>query len=361
MRIVFVQAGLGPGGAEKIVNLLAGHRLTLGDEVHVLAFSDSCGGSYFPYDESISIETLESADYRGPRGFARIAKRLAWLHRRLSTLQPDLTVSFLTKTNVLTLLATRGLSSKVIVSERNNPSRQEAHPVWRPAGILLASFADNIVMQTDAAYKSLPSRLRARATVIPNPCIVPREIRKFRGNGQRIIAVGRLCRQKGFDLLIEAFSRIVGLAPQATLTIHGEGPERESLEKMVHTLGIADRVRLPGVTTTPGGWLGTGDIFVLSSRFEGFPNVLVEALAAGYAAIAFDCPWGPSEILSHGRNGILVPPEDVGALADALAHLLTDSERRLALSTAAPLTVKDFSLQNILERWDAAFSNAVGH
>ena len=231
--------------------------------------------------------------------------------------------------------------------------RQRAHPLWQPASKFLARRASAVVMQTQAALETLPQRVQGRAWVIPNPCTTESGKPKTSGNGRRIIAVGRLDHQKGFDLLLEAFARIAPGAPEATLTIFGEGPERKSLEAQARALGISGRVSLPGVTETPGDWLDAGDIFVLSSRYEGFPNVLVEALASGFAAIAFDCPWGPSSILTHEVNGILVPPEDVNMLAEAMKSLLTYKERQDALSKAAPGSVSRFSLPSALRQWDA--------
>lgn len=352
MRMLFVQAGLGAGGAEKIVNLLAEHRAALGDEVHVLAFDSRPGGSYFPYGDTVSIETFEPANRKSKRDSRRVLRRLLWLRRRFRELQPDMIVSFLTKTNVLAALASLGLATRLVMSERNNPGRQHAHPFWQPASKFLARRASAMVMQTEAALKTLPRGVQGRAAVIPNPCTMVSGKPKTSVDGRRVIAVGRLDHQKGFDLLLEAFARITPEAPGATLTIFGEGPERKALDAQARTLGIGDRVSLPGITQTPGEWLDAGDIFVLSSRFEGFPNVLVEALAGGFAAIAFDCPWGPSSILSNGVNGILVPPEDVNRLAEAMKSLLNDAERRNALRKAAPESVGRFSLPSVLSQWD---------
>ncbi len=225
----------------------------------------------------------------------------------------------------------------------------------------LAQAAAGVVMQTKAARDSLPRGLRARAVVIPNPCVPIEQTRRPAGDGSRIIAVGRLVRQKGFDLLLQAFARLAADAPDATLTIFGDGPERRALEKQARALRIDDRVSLPGTTPSPGAWLAAGDIFVLSSRFEGFPNVLVEALAAGFAAIAFDCPWGPSDILTDQQNGLLVPPEDVDALARALLRLTRDAALRSALRKAAPAAADRYALPGVLVRWDAVFAEASGH
>src|SRR3989337_2116886 len=109
--------------------------------------------------------------------------------------------------------------------------------------------------------------------------------------GQRIVAVGRLEHQKGFDLLLHAFARIAPEWPEASLTIFGEGPLRGMLEEQVKQQNIFGRAFFPGVSKTPGSWIQCANIFVLSSRFEGFPNVLVEAMTAGLPVVAFDCPW----------------------------------------------------------------------
>jgi len=258
------------------------------------------------------------------------------------------------------LAASRRLKVPVIISERNNPTMQAAHPLWRPAGLLLARRAARLVMQTEQARASLPAGLRKKAVVIPNPCVISTGARKDAGDGSRLVAVGRLDRQKGFDLLLAAFAQVAARNDRATLTIFGEGAERSALEKQARKLGIAERVRLPGITRSPGEWLEAGDVFVLSSRFEGFPNVLVEALAAGFAVVAFDCPWGPSSIVSHEKDGLLVPAEDVGALAQAMHRVIADADLRHALAAAAPQAASRFELSNVLGQWAEVFKQAVG-
>ena len=359
MRIVFVQAGLAAGGAEKIINLLAKHRADQGDDVHVLAFTAENGGSYFPYPDTIQVETLEPDTGSGRRGMLLILRRICWLRRRFSDIKPELIVSFLTKTNVAVLLASRGQSIPVVISERNNPGQQDAHPLWRPASLLLAWAAEGIVMQTDEARNFLPAGLQTRARVIPNPCILPSAMQMPKRDGQRIIAVGRLERQKGFDLLLAAFAKMSSNAPQATLTIFGEGRERAALVNQAEALGISEKINLPGVTNRPGAWLAVGDVFVLSSRFEGFPNVLVEALAGGYATIAFNCPWGPATIVDDEKTGVLVPPEDVDKLAEALRRVCIDADFRSALQLAAPNAVCRYSPVDVLAQWDAVIAGSL--
>ena len=139
--------------------------------------------------------------------------------------------------------------------------------------------------------------------------------------GARVLAVGRMKTQKDFPLLVEAFARLARTRP-ATLVILGDGGEREAVRQRAEALGVADRVVLPGFADRPGPWYAHADVFALSSRYEGFGNVIVEALAYGVPVVSTDCPSGPRDILDGGRWGRLVPVGDAAALADALTATL---------------------------------------
>ncbi|MFN0192924.1 MAG: glycosyltransferase family 4 protein [Aestuariivirga sp.] len=358
MRIVFVQAGLTAGGAEKVVNVLARHNAGLGNEVFVIAFSGSPGQSYFAYPDSVRIITMEGEPERTHGRLRSAFARTAWLARQFRALKPDVAVSFLTKTNVMSMAAGLVTGVPVVISERNNPTKRAASPLWLRAINVFGRQATAIVMQTDASQQILASALRKKAVVIPNPAVLPEGVTFSSGDGQRIVAVGRLEPQKGFDLLIRAFAQVGKDLSKASLTIFGEGPDLADLQALAQELDIADRLNFAGLSATPGMWLAEGDIFVLSSRFEGFPNVLVEALAGGLASIAFDCPWGPSDIIMSGENGLLVPQENVPALAQAIRKLLTDPDLRLKLAKAGPPTATRFSLDSVLAKWDFVIKKA---
>lgn len=351
MRIVLVQAGLGAGGAEKVVNLLAHHRARLGDEVHVLSLTGRTGGSYFAYDASVQVRSMVPEGQSGS-SMQRLVKSVRWLRRELLGLQPAVVVSFLTKVNVMAVLAGLGSGIPIIISERNNPTRQDAHPLWLPLSSLAASLSARLVMQTEGARNTLPHRLRAKSRVIGNPSHLPLGARTRAAAGKRIVAVGRLEVQKGFDLLLNGFATIAARHPAATLTVFGEGAERGNLESRVASLGISSKVRFAGVTASPGTWIGEADVFVLSSRYEGFPNVLLEALGAGLPVVAFDCPWGPASMVTNEATGLLVPAEDTDALAAALDRVLSDTELRRKLARAAPAAAQPFSPENIMQAWD---------
>jgi glycosyltransferase involved in cell wall biosynthesis len=358
MRIVIVQAGLGAGGAEKIVNMLAHHRLRCGDEVDVIAVNAASAQSFFPYDDAIAIHALGGNIGGGLDGHL---VRLRRLRQRLQALQPQLVISFLTKINVMVGIATMGLGTSTIMSERNNFRAQKMHPAWRFLARVFAGRAANLVMQTELARASLPDRLKNLAVVIPNPVTLTPFKRPTQGEHFRFVAVGRLERQKGFDLLLEAFARAADKLPSASLAIFGEGPERPALKLLADRLGISGRIVMPGTTKTPQEWLEAGSIFVLSSRFEGFPNVLLEALLTGMATVAFDCPWGPSEIFRNEESYPLVPAADVDALAAALIRVATDPETKRRLEDIGPRVAARFSETSVFAQWDGLIDRTITH
>ncbi|HEV3001792.1 MAG TPA: glycosyltransferase [Solirubrobacteraceae bacterium] len=168
-----------------------------------------------------------------------------------------------------------------------------------------------------------------------------------------VVAAGRLTRQKGFDLLIAAFARAVRSEPGWQLRIYGSGPERAALGRQVLDLELYGSALLMGPTRRLGEELAEGSIFVLSSRFEGFGMVIVEAMSKGLPVVSYDCPRGPSEIVGDGIDGVLVPPEDVGALADALVALMRDPERRARYGAAALRKAAAYEVGEIGRLWDA--------
>jgi glycosyltransferase involved in cell wall biosynthesis len=169
---------------------------------------------------------------------------------------------------------------------------------------------------------------------------------------RRIVAVGRLSEEKGFHALIEAFRLVAPQYPDWTLTIFGEGDERGRLERLVQQSQLAARVHLPGWTEDVKGALLSGELFVLPSRYEGFPNALLEAMAVGLPCISFDCDSGPREIIRHGMDGLLVPAGDVRQLAEALASLMGDPSLRQKLGSEARNVVTRFSREAIYGQWD---------
>jgi glycosyltransferase involved in cell wall biosynthesis len=166
-----------------------------------------------------------------------------------------------------------------------------------------------------------------------------------------ILAAGRLTRQKGFDMLIPAFGRVARAHPDWRLRICGRGHLRSDLERLVEEQGLSDAVELPGPRDLAEE-MAHASIFVLSSRFEGFPVVLLEAMSKGMAVVSFDCPTGPAEVVDDHRNGILVPPLQEEALAAAMLELVEHPDLRRRCAAAAVETAQDYRMESIGPRWE---------
>lgn len=172
-----------------------------------------------------------------------------------------------------------------------------------------------------------------------------------------VVAAGRLTTQKGFDLLIEAFGEVSVRAPDWQLRIYGNGPKRQELQQLIDDRHLGHAVQLMGRSRTLATVMVRSSIFVLSSRYEGMPMVVLEAMAHGLPVVSFDCPTGPRELITNGVDGILVPAGDVRALASAIGRLIRDERTRRELGAAARRRVDAYSTTVIMPRWEALFAD----
>jgi glycosyltransferase involved in cell wall biosynthesis len=170
-----------------------------------------------------------------------------------------------------------------------------------------------------------------------------------------VVAAGRLAPEKGFDVLLAAFSQLGPGFPEWRLVILGEGPERPALNVLAKSLGIADRVSFPGWIEEPGEWFATADLFVMSSRYEGFPNALLEAMACGLPVISTECV-GSREIVTHNVDGVLVPLDSAPALAEAMRELMAHEALRRRLAEAALTASRGYSLDAVAREWDSVLT-----
>ncbi|SEG34303.1 Glycosyltransferase involved in cell wall bisynthesis [Thermomonospora echinospora] len=196
---------------------------------------------------------------------------------------------------------------------------------------------------------------RVRIAQIPNP-LHSLDVPRTDHSAKVVVAAGRLTRQKGFDLLIEAFGQVAAQYPDWTLRIYGGGPWEGRLRGQIRRRRLGDHVLLMGTVKGFDRELAQASIYALSSRFEGFAMVMLEALNCGLPVVGFDCPTGPREVIRDGENGLLVPPEDPDALAAALCRLIGDRRLRRRLGTAAIGTAAGYGPVPIRHRWEALFA-----
>lgn len=290
-------------------------------------------------------------------------RRLRRLRQEIRVSRPDAVISFMDRVNVLTLLASYGLDVPVVVSERTDATQHRIGRLWAGLRRLLYPRAHAVVVQSDNMRRWAEAFVRKeKVYVLPNPIASPvftsREAPLLEPY-PRMVAMGRLGPEKGFDLLIRAFARCAAEHREWVLVILGEGDERERLSGLAGDLGITDRVLLPGRVQEPAAILRFADLFVLSSRYEGFPNVLLEAMACGLPVVGFDCPSGPREIIRDGVDGVLVPPEDVAALAMAMDRLMSDEAERKRMASRAVEVTERFGMEKVMGIWEAVLSQAL--
>ncbi|MGI9449530.1 MAG: glycosyltransferase family 4 protein [Geminicoccaceae bacterium] len=351
-HFALVITALGAGGAERVMTSMANHWVKSGHQVSLITYEEPEARSYYDLDNRVQLRRLDLADeHPSPtRGLIRTFRRILALRRCLKALRPDVTIAFLTRVNIVTLLAASGQDLPVIVSERNHPDRQPLSRFWLWLRDRVYRRAAAIVYQTEGAKQCYPPELRAKGVVIANPLGTIRKASQP-ADKRTLVAVGRLSKQKGFDLLLRAFADINADFPDWTLTIWGEGNERPALEALRDGLGLTSCVQMPGLSIGHGAWIDQAGLFVLSSRFEGMPNVLLEAMAAGLPVVAFDCALGPGEMIEHEKNGILVAPENVDAMARNLSMLMADGAKRARLALEAEHSANAYQLETIMTDW----------
>jgi len=362
MRLTLVVSSLRRGGAERAMSLLANAWADRGDQVTLLTF-DHGGQPEYPLHSAVQRQSLGLlADSRlWVQGLWRNLQRIRLLRRALRQSRPDIIVSLMDRTNVLTLLASRRLGIPAIVGEQIDPSLYDIGRTWSFLRRRTYPWADALVCPATRSLTRFQAVIRVHGCVIPNPFPLPGRV-AVQGqdrNGRVMIAMGRLVYQKGFDLLLRAFSTIAAKHPEWSLTVLGEGPLRADLQAQTEALHLTGRVRWAGLVEDPFPALFAADLFVFPSRFEGFGLALAEAMSCGLPVVSFDCPEGPSDIIRQGVDGVLVPREDVDALSAALDRLMADPEERRRLGSRAPEVVERFSLDRILDMWQQLFFELV--
>lgn len=365
MRIAFVIPSLGPGGAERVASLLCNSWTDQGHAVSVATFEPEGTAPFYDLVDGIGLHQLaipggrRSAISSIPANLQRIVR----LRSCLRPLQPDIVVAFTTDANVLAVGAAAGLRLPVVISERNQPERAGLGSLHRLARRLAYGRASAIVVQTEPIAAWMRGRFRVPVRVLPNPVSLAPDQKMASGvnraeeGPKELIAIGRLTRQKGFDVLIRSFALIAGRHPAWRLSIYGEGPDRAQLERLRAETGVADRIALPGLRRDIGAVLAASNLFVLSSRFEGYPNALLEALAAGLPVIATSCPGGAEELLAGGEHGVSVPPDDIAALAAALDRMMSAPALREHYADQARRAVARLDVTSISRRWIDLFSS----
>jgi len=349
-HIALVVDAIKAGGAERVITGMAGYWSERGVRVSLITFKDA--PYFYPPAEQVELVPLDIAQKsaHAVEGMLRTRRRVRVLRDRLKELAPDVVISFFADISSITLMAARKLAIPVIVSERNHPRHHVIPWRWKMARHMLYRRADRLVIQSGDMVPFY-QRLGVKTAVIANPL---REVTTDASEKLPwILGVGRLTRQKGFDLLLRAYAAS-GLSPHWQLVIVGEGEERDNLKQLAKELGVEGGLHLPGRVEDVDSYYSRASLFVLSSRYEGFPNALAEAMSAGLACISFDCEYGPGILLGHEENGMLVSAGNVEKMSRSLTYMADHPGEREKMGHEARHYVSHvFNFDRVMERWDS--------
>ena len=363
-RLALVAATMGPGGAERVLSILANRWAERGFDVTLVTLAGH-GEDFYPLHPSVRRITAAVAQDAGRFGRLSAAinllRHVLRLRSTLRQLKPDVVLSFIDSTNVMTLLSLIGANIPRVVSERSDPAMVPLAALWRVLRAVLYPGADRVVVQTAGAAAFFKGRVARRLAVIPNPVMRPDTSVEGELQPPRpfIMSLGRFTEEKRFEDLIDAFAAVAPRHPEWSLVIAGDGPLRPALLRQIEALGLKTRVMLPGIVKHSAALLAQCDIYVLSSRFEGFPNAMCEAMALGRPVIATDCPSGPRAIIRNGIDAIMVPPMQPKALAEAIERLFSAPAERARLGEAAAGIIERFKLDPIVDAWEGVLRSAI--
>jgi GalNAc-alpha-(1->4)-GalNAc-alpha-(1->3)-diNAcBac-PP-undecaprenol alpha-1,4-N-acetyl-D-galactosaminyltransferase len=363
MKVTLVIYAMGSGGAERVMSILANYWAAHNWEVTLLTLVSQAESPFYHLDSRIKINQLGISGNSSNvlEAITNSWRRIQALRAAIIASQADVVISFMDTGNVLTILACRNSNIPVIVSEHMYPATTTANKIWQLLMKLTYKNADLVTVLTQNAVPFFPPTKGYRTIVMPNPVLTPSKniIQNKLFQNPSLIAIGRLNPAKGFDILMQAFYQIHKKYPDWHLTILGEGENRSELEELRSQLQLNEVIHMPGQVHNVNDRLRQADIFVMSSRFEGFPMALCEAMACGLPVISTDCLSGPREIIENGVNGILVETEDVNALATGLEQLISNPQKRDQLSQAAPGILEKFGLEKVMKLWEDAIKQVI--
>lgn len=355
IKLAFVVPSLKSGGAERVVATLANH-FSVKYDVTIISLNK--GHTFYWIDPGVTLRNCGNA---APSSNSIIAvfNNIVTIKKLRAIYREDkiaMVLSFTTSANVLSIFASRLEGIPVVVSERNNPILAPPNFFWRALRNISYKFSNYLIVQT-SGNKNFYERIvrKSKIKIIQNPISKDfdqiNEPKNNEDSEMKILSVGRLTLNKATHIALNALARIKELNWQ--LTIVGDGPTKSKLLALSRSLHIGDRVHFAGITKNVSDYYNNSDIFVFTSRSEGFPNALMEAYYFGIPCISTDCAFGPSDIITDGHDGFLIPVDDENALKEKLKTLMNQPFMRAKFSENALNNSSRFEAATIADQWTA--------
>lgn len=349
------------GGVERMAIALMNELSARGHDVELMSWDRLAAETYYPLDARVAWHRLDMGDATYKAGWGLRLKRQIAIRRLLQRSRPDVVIAFQHGPFLTVALAALGLGIPVIAAERNAPQRFDHLRAGRKRGLIFQTFrfADRITVQLDDYVGGYPTYLRSRIVSIPNPVRAAPAMASpaVAGEGvKRLLSVGRLSYQKNQTALIEAFARIADQLPAWCLVLVGAGEDEQKLKQLVADKGLGERVEFIGAVKDVERFYVDSHLFCLSSRWEGFPNALAEAMAHGLPVVGYaDCA-GVGQLIADGVTGCLAQGNgNVDTLAEVLLALMADDARRRDMGMAAANAMSQYTPPAVFDRWEELF------
>lgn len=349
MKILFYISTIRGGGAARVMVNIAN---SLAEKNY-----DICFVTNFPSaHEYVLVKTINRIDIESKENNkGAIVKnyiRLKKLRKIIKTERPDVCVSFMKENNFRLILSSRGIYTKTIVSIRNDPAKEYPTKIsWLLARILYKK-ADGIVFQTEDAQNAFPDRIRRKGVIIFNQ-VDDKFYFKREHIGDYILACGRLSKQKNYHMMLKAFSEVVKKNPGEQLRIYGEGILKEELLNLTDELDLSNSVQFMGYSKDMTDVYRNAKILLMTSEYEGMPNVILESLASSVPVISTDCPCGgPRKVIKNGENGFLVPVDGYNELVSVMEKVLSDKDLLVRMGCTANKMAEEFKGERVLGEWE---------
>lgn len=353
-KIGFVIGKLYSGGAERVISTLSNDLIERFD-VTIITFAKS--SPFYPLDDRIKVVHCCDQIIQ-PNSIFNSLKLNYILVKRISQItkkeQINILIGFITSANILTTISAKLNGIPCIISERNNPLVEEVPKLWVMLRKIVYPLANSLVLQTKGIKKLYEKKIRPdKITVLPNP--ISSELSKLRTtikkNEKIILTVGRLDKNKCHDKLISAFKTI---DPKGwKVKIIGEGPKKQELNGLIERHGLTKKIEIISKVKDIHNYYNKASIFVFTSKTEGFPNALLEAMHYGLPCVSTNCDFGPSDLINDGVNGYLIPLNDQIELTNKLTHLINNENLQKHFSVKGKATTENYMSKNVTAQWES--------
>ncbi len=343
-----------PGGTEQVTATVASGLQCAGHDVTILSMH---GGlvSHFPIAPGVRLRSVLAVGKHRSLNAIAVASTIRRTVRELSIDTWVDAESVLAATSIPALI---GITHLHVTWENFNAARRVGSLIRPIARRIAARYADRIVVLTELDKTQWQDWFKPNAQIIHVPNVLNQPVRDAVARStpatrqRTVVATGRLANQKGFDLLLQAWVSVCKKHPDWKLRIVGDGPDRNELHALAIELGVARTVEWAGFKSAIVPEYQQASVFCLSSRFEGFGLVIIEAMATGLPVVSFDCDAGPGEIVKHEQTGLLAPAGDVSGLASALDRMLSDPKLRQRMGDRGQIESQRYTWENQAAQWD---------